>query len=316
MRPVRCLSPGAVWLVTSRCELGQFFFLPPAGRRDIVGAWLVRALRERGDGIRLYAFSVLGNELGLLLCDTKGQLAEFMTYFKTNVAKAINHELGRACGHVFAKRYDAVLIDGQGAFEAAYAKVTASPVSAGLVAQTLDWPGLCSLEAALGSGAMHFEMLDQTAYHNATRRNKNRDRTPYMLHFDLELAIPPIWDGYSPRRRKNRIRQLVNNYEELHREARRQTGQGFVGIAGLADLEPTDRPAEVPSFAPRSYVSCQDTKRREELEEAWQETSRRYRQCYRRYRAATEQQKRTQLKWPPWTCPPTLNKPVGYEKAA
>ena len=107
----------------------------------------------------------------------------------------------------------------------------------------------------------------------------------------------------------------MQHYEERHLAARRAVGQGFLGLAGLARQQPTDRPAE-PSSAPRTYVLCQEPQRQEALEEAWQGVSGAYRQRYRKYRAATELKKRIQLKWPPWTCPPTLSKPVGYEQAA
>lgn len=315
MRPVRWLLPGATWLVSNRCELEQLFLLPFQGINELIGGWLARALEKYGDGIDLYGFIFLGNHFHLLLRDTKGQLSKFMWYFQTNLAKAINRALGRKGGHVFARRYDAELIEGEEEFLARYAYVKGNAVKAGLVARSLDWPGLSSLGSALSGETLRFVLFDRTAYHNATRRGQKVDPARFMKTHEIRLSVPPMWSGLNPGARRYQLEELMASFEAVQVRTRRADGRGFLGVEGVLSQRPTDRPLES-SFAPRVYVLCRDPERRAELKAAWRQVTGAYRERFDAHRKASQLGRRFISEWPPWTCPPSCMDPVGYAEAA
>ena len=315
MRPIRWLFPNAVWLVSNRCELEQFLLLPSARINALIGAWLGRAMEKFGDGIDLYGFIFLSNHFHLLLRDTKGQLAKFMWYFQTNLAKAINRELGRTSGRVFARRYDAELVDGDEEFLHLYAYVAGNAVKAGLVERALEWPGFSSLPAALSGNTMSFELLDRTAYHNATRSKKNVDKRKFIKTHSLNLATPPMWEGMTTREIRKQIVDLVSAFEYTHITARKSEGKTFPGPEFVLRQKPTDRPRD-PAFAPRVYVLCRDKERRRELKSTWKTVTNSYRESHGKYQTASRLKRRVQVEWPEWTCPPCNSQPFGYARAA
>jgi len=315
VRPVRWLFPGAIWLVTNRCELEQILLFPSKRINELIGAWLARALKMFGDGIDLFGFIFLGNHLHLLLRDNKGQLPKFMWHFQTNLAKTINRELGRREGRLFARRYDAELVDGQDDLLHKYAYVLGNAVKAGLVERASDWPGLSSLGAALSGEPLVFEMLDRSAYHNATRRRKDVDVSKFVKKYELKIAVLPCWEGLSTETLKARTRELVSGFEQEQVSARLACGKGFLGRRAILEQKPTDRPRES-AFAPRVYVLCRDRERRQELLRAWREVTGAYRESFGRFIEASAQKRSFWAEWPPWTCPPSSMKPMGYSWAA
>lgn len=315
MRPVRWLVPNTVWLVSNRCELEQLLLLPLAGINELIGTWLARALEKHGDGIDLYGFIFLGNHFHLLLRDTKSQLSRFMWYFQTNLAKAINRALGRKGGRVFARRYDAEMVEGEEEFLARYAYVVGNAVKAGLVERAAAWPGLSSLGAALTGGVLRFVQFDRTAYHNATRRGQRVDRSRFMKAYEIRLAVPPMWSELTVEQRRLQVQELVAGFEAQQVRARRAEGRGFLGVVGVLSQRPTDRPLES-SFAPRVYVLCRDQERRREIKGAWREVTGLYREQFDTLRKASRLGRRFHSEWPPWTCPPSCMEPVDCAAAA
>jgi hypothetical protein len=216
---------------------------------------------------------------------------------------------------VFARRYDAELIEGEEEFLARYAYVKGNAVRAGLVERSLEWPGLSSLGSALTGEVLRFVLFDRTAFHNATRRGQRVNAARFMKTHEIRLSVPPMWSGLSDAARRHRLEELMASFEAVQLRDRQADGRGFLGVERVLAQRPTDRPWES-SFSPRVYVLCRDPERRAELKIAWREVTGVYRERFDAHRKASRLGRRFISEWPPWTCPPSCMEPVGYTKAA
>jgi REP element-mobilizing transposase RayT len=312
MRPVRWLAPGSVWLVTNRCEQERFLLRPDPQTTNLIGAWLSRALEKYGDGIELYACVVLSNHFHLLLRDNKGQLARFMWYFQTNLAKELNRLRGRTPARVFGRRYHAERVEDEKSFLSRWVYVLCNPVKSGLVRRAASWPGLTSIRSALEGKELEFESLDRTAFHNATRGRKKVRREDFVRRHALRFAVPPMHAHLGTKRRRAVAAELVAAFEREQQALRKAAGKGFLGVAGVLSQDPEGRSAE-PSFGPRRWVAAETREREAEVLEAWSWVTKDYRERFAGFRRASLLGKRFHGEWPPWTCPPCCIEPVGYE---
>ena len=73
----------------------MLFLLPSEKITNLIQRWFSRALCLYGQGLEIYAFIFLSNHVHILSNDTQGRLTAFMWDFQSNLAKAINRELGR-----------------------------------------------------------------------------------------------------------------------------------------------------------------------------------------------------------------------------
>jgi REP element-mobilizing transposase RayT len=298
-----------IYFVTNRCEQERFFLLPKPKINRLIGAWLAKALQEHGDGIQLYAFIFLSNHLHLLLRDTKGQLAELMWFFQSNLARAVNRELGRH-GHFFSREYDAVPVLTDADFEERYAYVVTNAVKAGLVDRAAHGPFLSSLETALTDKPLRFSWLDRTRLHNRTRRGQRVRRRDFERTYELRLALPPQWRGLSTRARRARIRGLVRTSEQRYRRERRAEGRGVLGRRRILAQSPLMRPRN-PARRPRIKVFCKLRELKEAYLAGLRELVGRYREAYGAWLAAIRRGIRSHVEWPPGCYPPSTLRPLA-----
>ena len=298
-----------IYFVTNRCEQERFFLLPKPRINRLIGAWLAKAINEHGDGIQLYAFIFLSNHLHLLLRDTKGQLAELMWFFQSNLARAVNRELKRR-GHFFSREYDAVPVLTDADLEERYAYVVTNAVKAGLVDKAAHGPFLSSLELALTDKPLRFSWLDRTRLHNRTRRGQRVNERDFERTYELHLTIPPQWRGLSTRARRARIRGLVRASEQRYRRERRAEGRGVLGRRRILAQSPLMRPRD-PARRPRVKVFCKLRELKNEYLAGVRALVGRYRKAYHAWLTAARRGLRTLVEWPPGCYPPSALRPLA-----
>ncbi len=316
MRAPRWLTPGSVHFVTNRCEQEQFLLLPTEKMNQIISCWLGRALEMFGEGIDIYAFIFLSNHFHLLLKDKLGMLPTFMWYFQTNVAKAINKELGRK-GRVFARRYDAALVVDDVDLLDRFQYTLGNAVKAGLVENCGDWKGLSSFGATMNDERLSFKQLDATAYHHARRvkGKKKAKRQDFVKTYDIPI-ITPDCIAYTDRKdTKKAIGELLQSFEDKHRHIRKSEHKSVLGMQKALQAKYTDRPLN-PSFSPRIPVFCRDKDTRRQIMESRRFFIGAYKETFDGFRKAAYLQKRPTVEWPDYSCPPCCMKPVGYELEA
>jgi len=316
MRPLRMLLPGTIYFITNRCVDEQFFLKPGKKINNLIGGWLGRALAKYGRGITIYGFIFMSNHYHILLKDTKGMMPKFMWYFQTNLAKAINREMKRHGGSVFAKRYDAVPVADDESFLNRLIYILGNGVKARLVKRADQWPGLSSLGASLNGEKLIFKMLNATAYQLAClAKGANRvNKKDYIETYIIPIAPPDCFADKSPKKVQSAIRDLLTAFEQKHALERKDKGQKVLGVKKIMSTNFRDRPVN-PSFSPRVMIFCKDKFTKEEYKEALRSFTAAYQEASASFKNATMKKKRSMAEWPDYSCPPFCIIPTGYKEA-
>lgn len=106
-RPKRIQFPGACYLVVLQGNNRQDLFLSNQDRRQFLS--LLRAYKER-HGLKVYAYSLLGSSVNLLIETSAPNLSTVMQGFNTQYTKYFN-AAHNTVGHVFQGRYKAYLVE-------------------------------------------------------------------------------------------------------------------------------------------------------------------------------------------------------------
>lgn len=106
-RPKRIQYAGACYLVVLQGNNRQDLFLSNQDRRQFLA--LLKQHKER-HGLKVYAYSLLGNSVSLLIETPAPNLSAVMQGFNTQYTKYFN-AAHNAVGHVFQGRYKAYLVE-------------------------------------------------------------------------------------------------------------------------------------------------------------------------------------------------------------
>ena len=106
-RPKRIQFAGACYLIVLQGNNRQDLFLSNQDRRQFLT--MMKSHKER-HGLKVYAYSLMGNSVLLLIETTQPNLSNVMQGFNTQYTKYFN-AAHNAVGHVFQGRYKAWLVD-------------------------------------------------------------------------------------------------------------------------------------------------------------------------------------------------------------
>ena len=298
-----------IYFVTNRCHQERFFMLPRPDIIKTIGAWLGRALHKYGDGIEIFAFIFLSNHFHILLRDTKGQLAEFMWYFQLNIGKSIN-KLSDRRGEFFSREYDAVPVLTDEDFLDKYAYTVTNAVKSKLLAKADGGPFFNSLKASRNETPLRFTWFDRTAYHNRTRGNMKVDKSEFEHEYEIPVAPPPMWQGFSKAKRRRLLDELVKSYEGRFALERKAEGATVLGVEGIARQRWWARPKE-PAQRPRVKVFCRIKELKDDYLAAFRAVTGCYREMIEGFRKASALGRRAVLEWPTGCYPPSCMRPIG-----
>lgn len=137
--------------MTCRTLQGRLLLCPSTGLNDVTLGLLARAARLASLLVHAYALLFSHYHLLVRVADAQ-QLAEFMNYLNSNVAREAGR-LARWREKFWGRRYQAVLVSDEEAAQVARLKyVLAHGVKEGLVASPFDWPGVhCSRALSEGT---------------------------------------------------------------------------------------------------------------------------------------------------------------------
>jgi REP element-mobilizing transposase RayT len=226
MTAPRQILPATTYLVTRRCTQRQFLLLPSKMTNDIL-LYLLAVAAQRFD-IRVHAFCVLSNHYHLVVTDPHARLPAFHQFLDALAARALNASLGRWEAFWAPNSYSAVtLISPSDVIDKA-AYVLANPVAAGLVPCGRLWPGLWSAPERIGAAALE------------VRRPKHFFDPKGCLpeKATLQLTPPPGFASADAFRE-----QLGVALAERERQAARDAGSSFLGVARVLGQKPTAQPA-------------------------------------------------------------------------
>ena len=177
--------------VVSRCIQGFGFLKPNREIRAITRGVLAYSLEQHQETIKLHHYVFLSNHF-LLSSKSSPDLAEFMCYFKGNLAR----ELARVHnwhGTLWQKRYSSEEILDEKALEEVFKYITQNSVKEGLVDHPKDWTGLHGYRQLVMGKKVGGPWVDRIAYYHSVQRLEGKLMSEFTTEHQIKLTPPPLW---------------------------------------------------------------------------------------------------------------------------
>jgi len=241
-RPIRFLpDPKTLVEVSTRTLQSRLLLRPSLEINEAVVGILGRA--QRLYHMEVCAVAFVSNHYHLLLrVESAKQLAGFMTYVNSNLAR----EVGRRVDwreKFWARRYRAIPVSGEeGAQRERLKYVLSQGVKEGLVERCRDWPGVHSVRALVEDEPIVGYWFDRTQEYAARRRDQDYDRLHFATPEILVLSPLPCWEHLPPELRRQHVVAIVQEIEREAEEERRKSGKTPPGASAVQERDPSERP--------------------------------------------------------------------------
>ena len=241
MRPLRFIPPGHLVEVTARTIHGRLLLRPDHPTCDLILGVLGRAqaLYE----MRIVAFVFLSNHYHLLLLpDSPQQLADFMAYVGSNIAREVGR-IHQWRDKFWARRYRAIPITNEETAQIARLQyLVAQGTKEGLVARARDWPGPSSTRALLEGASIQGTWFDRTAEYRARRKGVECSLRDFASTESVTLTPMPCWAEWPEARRRKAVRDLL---AVIEREAEiERAGRPALGREAILRQAPHQMPGQ------------------------------------------------------------------------
>ncbi len=242
-RNARYVPPeGSLVEVTVRTIHSRLLLRPSPSLNEVIGGVLGRA--QSRHPVRCHGAVFLSSHYHLLLSvDDANQLARFMEYVGSNLAKEIKR-LHDWPEHIWGHRYHAIAVSEEEAAQVGrFRYLLAHGVKEGLVAHARDWPGVHCAREILAGEPIRGLWFDRTKEYAARNRGDEFDRLTHATEESFSLTPLPCWAHLSPEAYQERVRVLV---EDIEREAAAElssTGRQPLGVEGILREDPHTRPS-------------------------------------------------------------------------
>jgi putative transposase len=274
---------GALVEVTCRTLQSRFLLRPGGDLDEIIVGVLGRA--QRLYEVRCCGYMCASNHYHFLLdVDDARQLARFMGYVNSNIAREVSRLYGWT-DKIWSRRYQAIVISGEeGAQIARLRYLLANGCKEGLVARPQDWPGVHMAKALVQGQDLTGTWFDRTREYAARNRGEAFDRLQYATVETLHLSPLPCWKHLPAEVWRARALSLVQEIEEETAVHRSNTGSQPLGAAAILGQHPHDRPKN-PKRSPAPLFHAVSARVRRELWEAYRLFVAAYRQAAEKLRA-------------------------------
>ena len=179
----------------------------------------------------------------LLSVDDADQLARFMEYLDSNLAREIKR-LYDWPDHVWGRRYQAILVSEEEGAQVDRLRYNLSHgVKELLVERAVDWPGVHSVRELLAGEPIRGLWFDRTQEYAARNRGEDFDRLKYATEQTFELTPLPCWAHLSPEAYRERVAALVTEIESEAAAALAKSGREPLGVAAILRQDPHTRPS-------------------------------------------------------------------------
>ena len=230
MTVARAIVPGATYLITRRCVLRRFYLRPGHDTNRILRYCLARAARRTG--VVVHAVCWMSNHGHLVVTDVDGRLPEFCEWLFRTIAQCIKGVHGIRENVWSDGSYSAVRLETEEAIVDKIAYVIANPVTAGLVRQARQWPGVVSRPSDL-YGADHGGERPSEWFH------ESQDESAQIM-----MSAPPCFEGRVDVL-VTAVRDMVAEREKLAAAELRRTGRRVVGAERVLEVDPFHAPSTV-----------------------------------------------------------------------
>lgn len=273
--------------VTCRTVQGRLLLRPGVRFNALALGALGRA--QARHGMKLHAFVILSNHLHLLLSpESPQQLASFMQYFLSNLAK----EAGRVHGwrgSIFARRYQAIAVTTEeGAQVERLLYVLRHGVKEHLVGRPQDWPGPHAVTALLEGSALEGVWISRTLERDLEQKHGHTPSDRSLCEWTEEVVLSPLpcWSHLSAEEYRRRVADLVSLAENEGIRLRKEKGEPL-GAARILRQNPHSIPTRIKrTWAPFAHAATKA---------AYQVLREAYRAFFCAYRAAAAKLRDTPL---------------------
>jgi REP element-mobilizing transposase RayT len=240
-RPRFIPDGGALVEVTCRTLQGRFLLRSSQALDEIIVGVLGRA--QRRYKVRVCGYMWASNHFHLLLdIDTAHQLARFMGYVNSNIAREISRLYGWK-DKIWSRRYQAIVVSGEEEAQVARLKyLLANGSKEGLVARPQDWPGVHVAKALVRGEDLTGTWFNRTQEYAARTRGESFDRYKYASRETLHLSPLPCWKHLPAKVWRARALELIQEIEAETALRMKRTGSQPLGAAAILGQHPHDRP--------------------------------------------------------------------------
>ncbi len=249
-RPRRTL-PGSTYLVTRRVSQRHFWLAPKGAVKRVFGYCFAVAMQRYG--VAVHALCVLSNHYHAVVTDPEGRISDFIRYFHSLVARALNAQLGRWENLWSTRQTSLVRLIAPADVLSKVVDTICNPVTSGLVRTGAEWPGLRTRPGHLGQKPQRFE-----------RPNKFFDpdgSTPASAC--LPITVPPDFANLGAAGFRALVSDAVARREAEVAANMEATGRRFLGVPAVRRQRRDGRPK---TPAPRRRlgpeVACANAERR------------------------------------------------------
>jgi hypothetical protein len=196
------------------------------------------------------------------------QLAEFMGYLASNLAREIARHTGWT-DKIWARRYQAIIIsDEEAAQTARLSYLLSHGCKEGLVERVRDWPGVHCVHALLDGTPVQGSWFDRTKEYGARQRGEEISPRRFATTETVTLSLLPCWQHLAPEVVQQKIRAMVEDIEATAARLRSETQTTVLGPDAVQAQKHESRPARPKkSYAPLFHAFSRRLRR--ELYEAY-----------------------------------------------
>ena len=241
-RPLRFIPDGGALVeVTCRTLQSRFLLRPRRDLDEIIVGVLGRA--QRRYQVRCCGYMFSSNHYHFLLdVDNARQLARFMCFVNSNIAREISRLYGWT-DKIWSRRYKAIVVSSEDEAQIARLKyLLENGVKEGLVARPQDWPGVHVARALIQGEDLTGYWFDRTKEYAARNRGEKFDRLQYATVETIHLSPLPCWKHLPDDVWRARALDLIHEIEEEAAVRRSTTGSQPLGAAAILGQHPHDRP--------------------------------------------------------------------------
>jgi hypothetical protein len=241
-RPIRYVPETKTLLeATTRTLQGRLLLRPSAALNEIILGILGRA--QQVYQVQICGFSFLSNHFHILLVvDHAKQLADFMGYINSNIAREAGR-LNRWREKFWSRRYRAIVVSQEeGAQRERLKYVLAHGTKEGLVDHPREWPGVHAIRALVEDEPLEGYWFDRTQEYAARRRGKEHERLEFATHYSVTLSPLPCWAHLSPEQQRARVIDVVHEIEDEANRRREETGKTSPGPDAIRRQNPHEQP--------------------------------------------------------------------------
>lgn len=283
---LRIEHTGELWFITTRTIRSRLWFVSNSELHNAILGLLAK-LQARYQ-VKIYSFCIEGNHYHLIACFPLGNKSAFMRDLNSGVARLTNQYVSNFYdGKLWARRYDAPPIKGEGAYEHWMLYVALNPVISGLVKDTRDYNSYNSFFDCIEGIERKYSVIDWELYNDKKRYHPELKPSDFEKTYILKLSRLPGYESLSQEEYKQLMLEKYENRRQEAIQERLAQGKGFATPKMLRKIKPGTIPISTKKsdrYTPRPLVLTLDPELRKIYLQEYFDVVQEYREASYAYR--------------------------------